>query len=75
MTDLEQLARLEALARAERNKTFGHVIRGREVSVMGISAMINRGMATGDTTRLLYKLDGKRASAAAVEDHVCGESR
>jgi hypothetical protein len=35
-----------------------------------ISAMINRGMATGDAKRATWKINGKRASRAACEQLV-----
>lgn len=72
MTDLQKLEGLQEKARARRHTTFADHIRGALVSVKAHSSMINRGMATGDCTRLTYKLNGKRASADAVWQHVTG---
>lgn len=74
MPRTDAIQQMEAEARAlNADSKRGYVKRtvaGREVECEVISSMINRGMATGLCHKTVWKLDGKRASYATVQELV-----
>lgn len=74
MTRETPLQKLESEARANRETAWGVAeaeIKGRQVKVKLIEAMINRGWATGTCDRFNYYLDGKRTAYSKVWEAVC----
>lgn len=58
---------LEARANYGSGGRASRMVNNHHVGCHIVSAMINRGYATGDTKRATWYIDGRRSSAAAVQ--------
>lgn len=66
MTVIDQIEN-EARDNYDVGGMTNRMVNGKQIGCLVVSAMINRGNATGDCKRATWSIDGHRASRAACE--------